>query len=60
MSQEIRKELTLRIAGESGEGVITVAESVSRVAARRGLHVSTFRTFPAEIKRSLHDAVAGE
>ena len=50
MSQEIRKELTLRIAGESGEGVITVAESVSRVAARRGLHVSTFRTFPAEIK----------
>ncbi len=43
-------ELTLRIAGESGEGVITVAESVSRVAARMGLHLATFRTFPAEIK----------
>jgi 2-oxoglutarate/2-oxoacid ferredoxin oxidoreductase subunit alpha len=50
MSEEIRNELTLRIAGESGEGVITVAESVSRVAARMGLHIATFRTFPAEIK----------
>jgi len=50
MAQEHSNELILRVAGESGEGVITVAESVSRVAARMGLHLATFRTFPAEIK----------
>jgi len=50
MGSEQRNELILRVAGESGEGVITVAESVSRVAARMGLHLATFRTFPAEIK----------
>jgi 2-oxoglutarate ferredoxin oxidoreductase subunit alpha len=50
MGQEIVNELTLRIAGESGEGVITVAESICRVAARMGLHLATFRTFPPEIK----------
>lgn len=50
MDQEIKNELTVRIAGESGEGVITVAESFSRVAARMGLHLATFRTFPPEIK----------
>ena len=50
MGQEILNELTLRIAGESGEGVITVAESICRIAARMGLHLATFRTFPPEIK----------
>ena len=50
MSAQQPNELTLRIAGESGEGIITVAESLSRVAARMGFHLSTFRTFPAEIK----------
>src|SRR5690242_13819530 len=50
MGQEILNELTLRIAGESGEGVITVAESICRVAARMGLHLATYRTFPPEIK----------
>ncbi|HWP84429.1 MAG TPA: 2-oxoacid:acceptor oxidoreductase family protein, partial [Terriglobia bacterium] len=45
-----RDDLVLRIGGESGEGVITVAESVSRIAARMGLCLSTYRTFPAEIK----------
>ena len=50
MSAQQTNELTLRIAGESGEGIITVAESLSRVAARMGFHLSTFRTFPAEIK----------
>lgn len=43
-------DLTLRIAGESGEGVITIGETVGRIAAREGLHLVTFRTFPAEIK----------
>ncbi len=43
-------DLTLRIAGESGEGVITIGETLCRIAAREGLHLVTFRTFPAEIK----------
>lgn len=43
-------DFTLRIAGESGEGVITIGETVARIAAREGLHLVTFRTFPAEIK----------
>src|SRR5438552_12769522 len=50
MSEEIKNELTYRIAGESGEGVITVADSICRVAARMGLNIATYRTFPAEIK----------
>lgn len=50
MKQGTINELILRVAGESGEGVITVADSVCRVAARMGLHLATFRTFPAEIK----------
>jgi 2-oxoglutarate ferredoxin oxidoreductase subunit alpha len=44
------RDFTLRIAGESGEGVITIGETVARIAAREGLHLVTFRTFPAEIK----------
>ncbi|MBI4525752.1 MAG: 2-oxoacid:acceptor oxidoreductase subunit alpha [Deltaproteobacteria bacterium] len=43
-------DLTLRIAGESGEGVITIGETLCKLAAREGLHLVTFRTFPAEIK----------
>ncbi|HXG51093.1 MAG TPA: 2-oxoacid:acceptor oxidoreductase subunit alpha [candidate division Zixibacteria bacterium] len=43
-------DLTLRIAGESGEGVITIGETLCKIAAREGLHLVTFRTFPAEIK----------
>jgi 2-oxoglutarate/2-oxoacid ferredoxin oxidoreductase subunit alpha len=43
-------DFTLRIAGESGEGVITIGETIARIAAREGLNLITFRTFPAEIK----------
>jgi len=43
-------DLILRIAGESGEGIITIGETVARIAAREGLDVLTFRTFPAEIR----------
>ena len=43
-------DLVLRIAGESGEGVITIGETLCKIAAREGLHIVTFRTFPAEIK----------
>ncbi|OFW27058.1 MAG: hypothetical protein A3J28_14555 [Acidobacteria bacterium RIFCSPLOWO2_12_FULL_60_22] len=50
MQEPIINELTLRIGGEAGEGVITVAESMCKVAARMGLYLATFRTFPGEIK----------
>lgn len=43
-------DFTLRVAGESGEGVITIGETIARIAAREGVHLATFRTFPAEIK----------
>ncbi|MFQ5682745.1 MAG: 2-oxoacid:acceptor oxidoreductase subunit alpha [Candidatus Binatia bacterium] len=43
-------DFVLRVAGESGEGVITIGEMICRIAAREGLHVVTFRTFPAEIR----------
>jgi len=46
----VHPDLVLRIAGESGEGVITIGETLCRIAAREGIHIVTFRTFPAEIK----------
>ena len=42
--------ITLRVGGESGEGVISVGEMITLVASRMGNEVHTFRTFPAEIK----------
>lgn len=45
-----RDDFIIRIAGESGEGVITIGETLCRIAAREGLSALTFRTFPAEIK----------
>lgn len=44
------KDLTLRIGGESGEGVVTTGEVLARIAAYAGLEVYTVRTIPAEIK----------
>lgn len=46
----MHSDLVLRIAGESGEGVITIGETLCKIAAREGIHIVTFRTFPAEIK----------
>jgi len=46
----VHSDLILRIAGESGEGVITIGETLCKIAAREGIHIVTFRTFPAEIK----------
>ncbi|HEY8486160.1 MAG TPA: 2-oxoacid:acceptor oxidoreductase subunit alpha [Limnochordales bacterium] len=45
-----RQGMTIRVAGESGEGVITAGEMLSWALARAGWWVSTFRTYPAEIK----------
>src|SRR3972149_6750873 len=46
----VQSDLVLRVAGESGEGVITIGETLCKIAAREGIHIVTFRTFPAEIK----------
>ncbi|HEY8425532.1 MAG TPA: 2-oxoacid:acceptor oxidoreductase subunit alpha [Limnochordales bacterium] len=45
-----RRGMTIRVAGESGEGVITAGEMLTWALARAGLWVTTFRTYPAEIK----------
>lgn len=45
-----RRELTIRIGGEGGEGVISAGDFITQTAARSGLNVLTFKTFPAEIR----------
>ena len=45
-----KQDLVIRIAGESGEGVISTGELITLAAARAGLFVFTYRTYPAEIK----------
>jgi len=44
------KDLTIRFGGEGGEGIISAGDMVTQAAARSGLEVLTFKTFPAEIK----------
>lgn len=44
------KDLIIRIAGEGGEGVISSGDFLMQAAARLGLEVVTFKTFPSEIK----------
>ncbi|GAC1394981.1 MAG: 2-oxoacid:acceptor oxidoreductase subunit alpha [Chloroflexota bacterium] len=45
-----RHDLVIRIAGESGEGVVSTGDLVTQAAARAGFRVLTFKTYPAEIK----------
>ena len=42
--------LTIRIAGEAGEGIIVAGELLAMTAAECGQYVYTFRTYPAEIR----------
>lgn len=44
------KDITLQLAGESGEGVISGGDIFTAGAARAGYWGLTFRTYPAEIK----------
>jgi 2-oxoglutarate ferredoxin oxidoreductase subunit alpha len=46
----IRDDITVRLAGESGEGVISGGDILTTGAARSGYWALTFRTYPAEIK----------
>jgi 2-oxoglutarate ferredoxin oxidoreductase subunit alpha len=48
-----RSEVTVRVAGEGGEGVISTAEILTRAAVDSGLDIFTFRSYPAEIKGGL-------
>jgi len=48
-----RSDVTVRVAGEGGEGVVSVGEILTRSAANSGLDVFTFRSYPAEIKGGL-------
>ncbi len=43
------EDLVIRIGGESGEGIVTTGEILSRIAAFTGYEIFTFRTYPAEI-----------
>lgn len=45
-----RNDITVRLAGESGEGVISGGDILTTGAAREGYWAYTFRTYPAEIK----------
>ncbi len=40
----------VRIVGESGEGIVSTGEILSRALQHTGKHIVTFRTYPAEIK----------
>jgi 2-oxoglutarate/2-oxoacid ferredoxin oxidoreductase subunit alpha len=44
------RDLVVRIAGESGEGVISTGDLLAQAAARAGYELLTFKTYPAEIK----------
>lgn len=45
-----RRSVVIRLAGESGEGVISSGDILTQAAARGGYYTQTFRTYPAEIK----------
>lgn len=46
----IKNELTLRFAGDSGDGMQLVGKLFARTAASHGFDVSTFPDFPSEIR----------
>lgn len=43
-------DATIALTGESGEGIISLGDLVTKVLARMGLNVFTFRTYPAEVR----------
>ena len=47
---ESEQTVVVRVGGEAGEGTITLGDLFTRIAARVGLEVYTFRTYPSEIK----------
>jgi 2-oxoglutarate ferredoxin oxidoreductase subunit alpha len=49
-------DYTVRVAGENGEGVNTVAEILATALTQAGLHVYFFQQLPAEIKGGASNA----
>lgn len=47
---ERQVELSVWIAGESGEGIVSLGEMITRACTRIGYQVFSYRTFPAEIR----------
>jgi 2-oxoglutarate ferredoxin oxidoreductase subunit alpha len=43
-------EITIRLAGEAGDGVILAGEILTYTVARMGLKVFTFRTYPSSVR----------
>ena len=43
-------DLTIKIGGEGGEGVVSAGDFLTEAAARAGFEVVNFKSFPAEIK----------
>jgi 2-oxoglutarate ferredoxin oxidoreductase subunit alpha len=43
-------DLTIRLAGESGEGVILAGEILTYAVSRTGLKIFTFRTYPSSVR----------
>jgi 2-oxoglutarate ferredoxin oxidoreductase subunit alpha len=43
-------DLTIRIAGESGDGVILAGEVLTYASSRMGLKIFTFRTYPSSVR----------
>ena len=44
------KDCVIRIAGESGEGIVLAGEIVTLALSRSGFNIFTFRTYPAEVR----------
>ncbi len=49
-SVEFKLDLTIRIAGESGDGVILAGEILTYAVSRMGLKIFTFRTYPSSVR----------
>ncbi|MDR4504877.1 MAG: 2-oxoacid:acceptor oxidoreductase subunit alpha [Candidatus Scalindua sp.] len=43
-------DCVIRIAGESGEGIVLAGEIVTLALSRSGFNIFTFRTYPAEVR----------
>lgn len=48
--QGVDPTVVIRIGGEGGEGTITLGDLFTRIAARAGLEIYSFQTYPAEIR----------
>lgn len=51
-NEEIMSEIVIRIVGTPGDGVISSGDIFTLASARSGRYVSTYRSFPTEIRGS--------